>query len=80
MQKIKNKFIYFVIFFIFLIILYSVYLSLFEKSIDRNSYVQLVSGEATLNEVPLYINSREQLDANDFIKTVTQDSLAVIEW
>lgn len=78
--KKKNKFIFFIIFFILLIILYSIYSSLFHKSIDRNSYVQLVDWSATLNNVPLYINSREALSSDDLIETTTQDALAIIEW
>jgi len=80
MQKIKNKFIYFVVFLILLIILYSVYSSLYEKWIDRSSYVQLVDWEWTLNDIPLYINSREKLNLDDIVKTTSESALAIIEW
>lgn len=80
MQKIKNKFIYFIILLIILIIWYSIYSSLFVKTIDRNSYVQLIKWEGLLNNNPLYINSREKLAIEDTIETTTEDSLIVIEW
>lgn len=80
MEKNKNKFIYFIIILIFLIISIWVYISIFFKSVDRNSYLELVSGKWLLNEKVLEIWKREKLSKDDVIETKTKDSLAVIEW
>ncbi|MBB1564749.1 FecR domain-containing protein [Candidatus Gracilibacteria bacterium] len=80
MEKNKNKFIYFIIVLIFLIISIGVYISIFFKSVDRNSYLELVSGKGLLNEKVLEIGKREKLSKDDVIETKTKDSLAVIEW
>ena len=80
MEKNKNKFIYFIIVLIFLIISIWVYISIFFKSVDRNSYLELVSGKWLLNEKVLEIWKREKLSKDDVIETKTKDSLAVIEW
>lgn len=80
MEKKKNKFIYFIIFLIIWIIFSWIYSSIFLKSVDRNSYLELISWEWFLNNKVLEIWKREKLSKNDIIETKTSDSLAVIEW
>lgn len=80
MQKIENKFIYFILILIIFIIWFSVYISVFKKWVDRNSYVVLVEWEAYLNNDLLSTNKKEKLSLNDVIKTTKENSLAIIEW
>ncbi|RAL57880.1 hypothetical protein BLD25_00805 [Candidatus Gracilibacteria bacterium GN02-872] len=80
MQKNKNKFIYFIIILIVIIIGIGISISLFFKSVDRNSYLELVSGEGLLNDKVLQIGKKEKLSKEDIIETKTKDSLAIIEW
>ncbi|MDD3145198.1 MAG: FecR domain-containing protein [Candidatus Gracilibacteria bacterium] len=80
MQKIENKFIYFILILIIFIIGFSVYISVFKKGVDRNSYVVLVEGEAYLNNDSLSTDKKEKLSLNDVIKTTKENSLAIIEW
>ena len=76
MQKIENKFIYFIL----ILIWFSVYISVFKKWVDRNSYVVLVEWEAYLNNDSLSTDKKEKLSLNDVIKTTKENSLAIIEW
>jgi len=80
MQKIENKFIYFILILIIFIIWFSVYISVFKKWVDRNSYVVLVEWEAYLNNDSLSTDKKEKLSLNDVIKTTKENSLAIIEW
>lgn len=80
MQKIENKFIYFILILIIFIIWFSVYISVFKKWVDRNSYVVLVEWEAYLNNDSLSTNKKEKLSLNDVVKTTKENSLAIIEW
>ena len=61
MQKIENKFIYFILILIIFIIWFSVYISVFKKWVDRNSYVVLVEWEAYLNNDSLSTDKKENL-------------------
>lgn len=76
----RNKFLYFVIFWIVLIIGVAVYIAIFKKWIDRNSYVELIEWTATLNNEELKINDRKKLKEQDIITTTSKNALAVIEW
>lgn len=80
MLKMKNKFIYFVIFLIVLIISVAIYIAVFQKWVDRNSYVELIAWTALLNDKDLEIKKREKLWKEDVITTTSKESLAVIEW
>jgi len=80
MQKIENKFIYFILILIIFIIWFSIYISLFKKSVDRNTYVELIEGEWYVNNIFLVKNQKQKLSINDVVKTTQDDSLAIIEW
>lgn len=80
MQKIERRFLIIIILLIITIILVAVFLSLSNKGINRNAYVELINWEAFLNEEVLKINNREKLKINDYIKTYWEESLAIIEW
>lgn len=80
MQKIENKFVYFILILIIFIIWFSVYISIFKKWVDRNSYVVLIEWEAYLNSNSLSTNRKEKLSLNDIVKTTKENSLAIIEW
>lgn len=75
----KNKFIYFIIFLI-AIIIWFIFFAGVSGSVDRNSYVELLEWEAIINDNNLLVWSKEKLSIGDVIKTTKQDSLAVIEW
>lgn len=76
---VKNKFIISVVLIILTIIWLWIYSSPNEK-IDRNSYVLLVDGNATLNSVPLKVNKKEILNEWDKVKTLWNNALAILEW
>lgn len=80
MKKIENKFLYFILILIVFIIWFSVYISLFKKSVDRNSYVELINWEWYINDIFLVKNDKNKLNINDLIKTVWDNSMAIIEW
>lgn len=80
MQKIENKFIYFILILIIFIIWFSIYISLFKKGVDRSTYVELIEWEGYVNEVLLVKNQKQKLSINDIVKTTKEDSLAIIEW
>lgn len=80
MEKNKHKFIYFILILILTIITIGIFISIFSKSVDRNSYVELVHWEWYLNDKLLVIWEKNKLSKKDFIETKTKDSLAVIEW
>lgn len=79
MQKIKNKFIIFIIIIIISIIWFGVYNSYF-NNIDRDSYVLLVDWNATLNSLPLKPDEKEIINVWDTIRTLWNSSLAILEW
>lgn len=79
MQKIKNKFIIFIIIIIISIIWFGVYNSYF-NNIDRDSYVLLVDWNATLNSLSLKPNEKEIINVWDTIRTLWNSSLAILEW
>ena len=80
MQKIERKFLIIIILLIILVIWATIYLALVKRKIDRNSYVELISWTAELNNIQLTINEREKLEIDDIIKTTSNDALAIIEW
>lgn len=80
MEKNKHKFIYFVIFLIIIIIFIWIFINLFSKSVDRNTYIELVKWSWNINWKNLILNNREKISKNDTIETSTKDSLAIIEW
>lgn len=80
MKKIKNKFLYFILFLIFAIILVVLYMLFFKQNIDRNSYVELISGSWFLNNVNLVAWEKEILKENDEIKAGSGESMVIIEW
>jgi hypothetical protein len=80
MQKIENKFIYFILILIVFIIWFSIYISLFKKNVDRNTYVELIEWEWYVNDIFLVKNQKQKVSLNDIIKTTKEESLAIIEW
>ncbi|MDD2871924.1 MAG: FecR domain-containing protein [Candidatus Gracilibacteria bacterium] len=78
MLKIKNKFIIFIITIILGIVVGLIYNSQDKK--DLESYVVLMKGQAFLNDEQLKVQDRNKLAVGDMVKTVTNDSLAVLEW
>lgn len=80
MQKIENKFIYFILIILIFIIWFSIYISLFKKWVDRSSYVELIEWEAYVNNIFLVKNQKHKLTINDVVKTTKKESLAIIEW
>lgn len=80
MPKIKNKFIFIVIVLILFIISIQFFISFTKASVDTNSYVVLIKWNWFLNENPLEIDKREELDIWDEVSTLWEESFAVIEW
>lgn len=80
MLKIENKFIYFVLILIFIIVCFIVYIWFFKSTVDRNSYVSLIEWKALLNEKDIFIWEKIKLKIGDLIKTTKEESLAIIEW
>lgn len=80
MQKIENKFIYFVLILIFIIVCFIVYIWFFKSTVDRNSYLSLIEWSASLNENEIFIWDKVQLSVWDLVKTTKEESLAIIEW
>lgn len=80
MKKLKNKFIYIVVFLIISVIWFEVYKTFLVSNIDRNSYAVLINWEAKLNENDLKINKKEKLEENDLLKTIWEESLVIIKW
>jgi hypothetical protein len=61
MKKIGNKFIIGVIFIIACIVASQVYIAYSQSSRDTNSYLSLISGNGTLNEIRLSKDDRKVL-------------------
>ncbi len=78
MMNIKNKFIVFVVWIIFLIVLFQVFLSP-TVARDTNSYLSLVKGQCLLNNEQIVEKQKYALKEGDAIET-KKDSIAVIEW
>lgn len=78
MKFLKNKFIFSILFLILLILWIETYS--FYSIIDTNSYVSLVSWTWFLDGKNLLLQKREVLKVWNTIKTVWEESLAVIEW
>lgn len=79
MQKIENKFIYFILILIIFIIWFSTYVSIFKKSVDRNTYAQLINWEWSINSNLLEKDKKYKLFNDGLLKT-EKDSLVIIEW
>ncbi len=69
-----------ILFIILLIIFVFVFQFLTKPKIDTNSYVTLISGEASLNNHPLILQQKKVLKANDLLETWKKESLVIIEW
>ena len=80
MKKSKNKFIIWIILLVLLTLVVQLYISYFSNKIDTDSYISLVEWKWTLNEVLLALGSREALESWDKVRTIWENSLAVIEW
>lgn len=80
MFKNKNKFIYFIIFLIIFVISIWIYMSIFFKSVDRNTYLEAISWKVFLNNNEISLWKKKKLSKTDIIETKTKDSFAIIEW
>lgn len=80
MEKNQHKFIFFIIFLIISIVLAWFFGSFFLNSVDRNTYLEPITGEVFVNDNKINIWEKEKLNKNDIVETKTNDSLAVIEW
>lgn len=78
MKFLKNKFIFSILFFILLILWIETYS--FYSIRDTNSYVSLINWIGFLDDKNLEIKKREVIQIWSTIKTIWEDSLAVIEW
>ena len=86
-EKLKNKFIIFVLVIIALILWIQGYKAALLLWVDRNSYVELIKWEWTINDKELILKSKNSLDKNkvklniwDIIITKWIDSISVIKW
>ena len=80
MKKLKNKFILIVISIIIFIIWIEIYKIFLVENIDRNSYITLIEWKWLLNNKDLILEKKEKLKALDKIKTIWENSLAIIKW
>lgn len=80
MLKIKNKFIIFIILIIIWIVISIFISSYLDKNNSFDSHVVLVSWDAELNKTPLILKQKSKLNIWDKVKTIWNDSLAVLEW
>lgn len=78
MKNLKNKFIFSIIFLILLVLWFETYS--FYSTRDTNSYISLVNWTGFLDEKNLEIKKREILKVWNTIKTIWEESLAIIEW
>lgn len=78
MKFLKNKFIFSILFFILLILWIETYS--FYSIRDTNSYVSLINWIGFLDDKNLEIQKREIIKIWSSIKTIWEESLAVIEW
>lgn len=80
MKKLGNKFILIVILIIALIVSFQVYIAYSNSSADTNSYLTLVKGNGTLNELRLITQEEYIILPWDKIRVIWGSSLAVIKW
>lgn len=80
MKKIGNKFIICVIFIIALIVASQTYIAYSQSNRDTNSYLTLMSGNGTINDIRLNENEPVVLATADEIRVIWESSLALIEW
>lgn len=80
MKKIGNKFIIAVILIITVIVVSQVFAAYSQSSRDTNSYISLISGNGTLNEIRLREDEKNILVSWDTIRIIGESSLALIEW
>ncbi|NDK08187.1 hypothetical protein EOM39_02975 [Candidatus Gracilibacteria bacterium] len=78
MKNLKNKFIFSIIFLILFIIGFETYS--FYSIRDTKSYITLTDGKGFIDEKELIIKEREVVSVGNIIKTVGDESIAVIEW
>lgn len=78
MKKLKNKFIFSILFLILLIL--SIQSYSFFKIKDTNSYITLTNWIWYLDNDVLSLQKREKIKVWNNIKTIWEESLAVIEW
>ena len=80
MKKSKNKFIIWIILLVLLTLVIQLYISYFANRIDTDSYISLVEWKWTLNEMLLPLDTRNVLVSWDKVRTIGEESLAIIEW
>ncbi len=80
MKKIKNKFILAVISIIVLIVFSQVFMAYSNSNVDANSYLTLIQGNASINEIRIQKDTKNILNSWDKIHVIWDESLAVIEW
>jgi len=80
MKRYKNKFIIVIISLIIWVVWYATLNIILKSNIDRSSYVVLLDWQATLNTQVLEIEKKTKLVLWDNIKTIWDNSLAVIKW
>lgn len=78
MKNLKNKFIFSIIFLILFIIWFETYS--FYSIRDTKSYITLTDWKWFIDEKELIIKEREVVSVWNIIKTVWDESIAVIEW
>ncbi len=79
MEKLKNKFILFIIWVIVFILGLQIYITYGLNQRDTNSYVFLVQWQANLNNIVLIKEKKVKLNNGDILST-KENTLAVIEW
>jgi hypothetical protein len=79
MEKLKNKFILFIIWVIVFILGLQIYITYALNQRDTNSYVFLVQWQANLNNIVLIKEKKVKLNNGDILST-KENTLAVIEW
>ena len=70
MKKLGNKFILIVILIIMLIVCFQVYIAYSNSNVDTNSYLTLVKGNGTLNELKLNVEEEYLLVPGDNIRVI----------
>lgn len=80
MKNPKNKFIIWVILLIVIILFSQIYRAYSSAGRDTNSYLSLIKGKATLNDGFIEVSQDYILEPGNIVRTIGNDSLAVIEW
>jgi hypothetical protein len=70
MKKLGNKFILIVILIMMLIVCFQVYIAYSNSNVDTNSYLTLVKGNGTLNELKLNVEEEYLLVPGDNIRVI----------